>query len=66
MTEAPFTLTLPFPKIIPSKVETHIKRPLSALRGTFADEEAWSGCCSKMTRWCTRCWRSSILMWKAS
>jgi glucose-6-phosphate isomerase, archaeal len=40
MTNAPFTLTLPFPKIIPSRVEAHIKRPLSSLRGMFADDEA--------------------------
>jgi len=41
MTDAPFTLTLPFPKVIPSKVEAHIKRPLSSMRGIFADEEAF-------------------------
>ena len=41
MTDTPFTLTLPFPKVIPSKVEAHIKRPLSSLRGMFADEEAY-------------------------
>jgi len=40
MTDAPFTLTLPFPKIIPSKVDAHIKRPLSSLRGMFLDNEA--------------------------
>ena len=40
MTDAPFTLTLPFPEVIPSKVETHITRPLSSLRGMFADNEA--------------------------
>ena len=40
MTDAPFTLTLPFPKIIPSKADTHIKRPLSSLRGIFLDDEA--------------------------
>jgi glucose-6-phosphate isomerase, archaeal len=41
MTDAPFSLTLPFPKVIPSKVEAHIKRPLSELRGMFSDEEAF-------------------------
>jgi glucose-6-phosphate isomerase len=40
MTDAPFALTLPFPKIIPSKVDAHIKRPLSSLRGMFLDNEA--------------------------
>jgi glucose-6-phosphate isomerase len=41
MINAPFTLTLQFPKMIPSKVEAHLKRPLSALRGMFADGEAF-------------------------
>jgi glucose-6-phosphate isomerase, archaeal len=41
MTDAPFSLTLPFPKVIPSKVEAHIKRPLSSLRGVFDDQEAF-------------------------
>ena len=40
MTDAPFTLTLSLPKIIPSKVDAHIKRPLSSLRGMFLDNEA--------------------------
>jgi glucose-6-phosphate isomerase, archaeal len=40
MTHAPFTLTLQFPRIVPSRVEAHIERPLSSLRGMFADEEA--------------------------
>jgi glucose-6-phosphate isomerase len=41
MTNAPFTLTLSFPKVIPSKVEAHIKRPLSTLRGMFSDQGAY-------------------------
>jgi len=41
MSDAPFTLTLAFPKIIPSRVDAHIKRPLSALHGTFLDDEAF-------------------------
>jgi glucose-6-phosphate isomerase, archaeal len=41
MTDAPFTLTLPFPNVIPSKVEAHIERPLSSLRGMFNDPEAY-------------------------
>jgi glucose-6-phosphate isomerase, archaeal len=40
MTDAPFTLTLSLPKIIPSKVDAHIKRPLSSLQGMFLDNEA--------------------------
>jgi glucose-6-phosphate isomerase len=40
MSDAPFTLTLAFPKIIPSRVDAHVKRPLSALQGTFLDDEA--------------------------
>jgi glucose-6-phosphate isomerase len=31
---------LAFPKIIPSRVDAHVKRPLSALQGTFLDDEA--------------------------
>jgi glucose-6-phosphate isomerase, archaeal len=41
MTNAPFTVTLQFPKIVPSRVEAHIKRPLSSLKGMFADSEAF-------------------------
>jgi glucose-6-phosphate isomerase len=40
MTDAPFTVILPFPAVVPSKVEAHIKRPLSSLRGMFLDDEA--------------------------
>jgi glucose-6-phosphate isomerase len=40
MTTAPFSLTLQFPKIVPSKIESHIERPLSSLRGLFSDTQA--------------------------
>jgi glucose-6-phosphate isomerase len=33
---------LSFPKVIPSKVDAHIKRPLSSLQGLFADREAYT------------------------
>jgi glucose-6-phosphate isomerase len=41
MTDTPFTLTLSFPKVVPSRVDAHIKRPLSAVRGMFLDDEAF-------------------------
>ena len=40
--DSPFTFTLPFPEIIPSRVDNHIKRPLSSLRGVFADQDAFA------------------------
>jgi glucose-6-phosphate isomerase len=39
--DLPFTLTLPMPEVIPSKVDNHVKRRLSALRGQFADEASY-------------------------
>ena len=41
MTDLPFTFTLPMPQIIPSRVDNHIERRLSALRGQFLDQEAY-------------------------
>ncbi|MFN2119509.1 MAG: glucose-6-phosphate isomerase family protein [Anaerolineales bacterium] len=39
--DLPFTFTLPMPQVIPSKVDGHIERKLSALRGQFADEASY-------------------------
>lgn len=40
--DLPFTFTLPMPKVIPSRVDNHIERRLSALRGQFHDEDAYN------------------------
>ena len=39
--DVPFTFTLPMPQVIPSRVDNHIERRLSALRGQFDDQETY-------------------------
>jgi glucose-6-phosphate isomerase len=41
MPDLPFTFTLPMPQVIPSRVDNHIERRLSALRGQFLDNETF-------------------------
>ena len=41
MIDLPFTFTLPMPQVIPSRVDNHIERRLSALRGQFMDQESY-------------------------
>ncbi len=41
MIDLPFTFTLPTPNIIPSRVDNHIERRLSALRGQFLDQATY-------------------------
>jgi glucose-6-phosphate isomerase len=41
MTDLPFSFTLPMPQVIPSRVDNHIERRLSALRGQFQDQNAY-------------------------
>jgi len=41
MTDLPFTFTIPVPEIIPSRIDNHIKRTLSALKGQFLDQKAF-------------------------
>ena len=41
MIDLPFTFTLPTPNIIPSRVDNHIERRLSALHGQFLDQETY-------------------------
>ena len=41
MSDLPFTFTLPMPDVIPSRVDNHIRRNLSALKGQFLDQEAY-------------------------
>jgi glucose-6-phosphate isomerase len=43
MKDIPFTYTLPLPQLIPSRVDNHIQRRLSALRGQFLDQETYEG-----------------------
>jgi glucose-6-phosphate isomerase len=42
MKDIPFTFTLPKPEVIPSRVDNHIQRRLSALRGQFVDQDAYA------------------------
>ena len=42
MVDLPFTFTLPMPQVIPSKVDNHIERRLSALCGQFLDQESYN------------------------
>jgi glucose-6-phosphate isomerase len=39
MTDLPFTFTLPLPIAIPSRIDNHIERHLSALKGQFLENE---------------------------
>jgi len=41
MTDLPFSFTLPMPQVIPSRVDHHIERRLSALQGQFQDQIAY-------------------------
>jgi glucose-6-phosphate isomerase, archaeal len=41
MSDLPFTFTLPLPTVIPSRVDNHIERRLSAMRGQFLDPIAY-------------------------
>ena len=42
MIDLPFTFTLPLPEVIPSRVDNHIERRLSALKGQFMDQETYN------------------------
>ncbi len=41
MLDLPFSFTLPMPQVIPSRVDNHIQRRLSALKGQFSDQAAY-------------------------
>ena len=41
MVDLPFTFTLSMPEIIPSRVDNHIERRLSALKGQFNDQATY-------------------------
>jgi glucose-6-phosphate isomerase len=41
MPDFPFTFTLPFPQYIPTRVDNHIIRKLSAMRGQYLDEQTY-------------------------
>ena len=42
MVDLPFTFTILMPDVIPSKVDNHIERHLSALRGQFLDQDSYN------------------------
>ena len=42
MIDLPFSFTLPMPQVIPSRVDNHIERRLSALRGQFFDQDTYN------------------------
>jgi glucose-6-phosphate isomerase, archaeal len=41
MSDLPFTFTLPYPSLVPSRVDNHIVRRLSQMRGQFLDQAAY-------------------------
>ena len=41
MMDVPFTFTLPMPQVIPSRVDNHLERRLSSLRGQFDDRATY-------------------------
>jgi glucose-6-phosphate isomerase, archaeal len=41
LTNIPFTFTLPFPGLVPTRVDNHIRRTLRSLRGLFLDQQAY-------------------------
>jgi glucose-6-phosphate isomerase len=41
MSDVPFSFDLPSPLVIPSRVDNHIQRRLSSMRGQFLDQEAY-------------------------
>jgi glucose-6-phosphate isomerase len=42
MIDLPFSFSLPSPDVIPSRVDNHIVRTLSALKGQFLDQETYN------------------------
>ncbi len=47
MTDKPFTFTIPYPGFKPTRVDNHIKRYLSDLRGQFHDQRAYENLLAK-------------------
>ncbi|HVN53146.1 MAG TPA: glucose-6-phosphate isomerase family protein [Anaerolineaceae bacterium] len=41
MSDTPFSFSLPFPDFTPTRMDNHIERRLSAMRGQFLDQEAY-------------------------
>lgn len=41
MPDTPFTFTLPFPSLVPTRYDNHIQRRLSQMKGQFSDEQAY-------------------------
>lgn len=42
MVDLPFSFTLPMPQVIPSRVDNHIERRLTAMQDQFLDQEAYN------------------------
>ena len=49
MPDLPFTFTLPLPRVIPSRIDNHIQRRLSSLKGQCLDQELMKKCWPKRT-----------------
>jgi glucose-6-phosphate isomerase, archaeal len=47
MSDTPFTFSIPTPGFIPSRVDNHITRTLSALRGQYLDQAAYEAALAK-------------------
>jgi len=47
MTDFPFSFVLPQPNVIPSRVDNHIVRNLSSLKGQFLDQDTYNEMLSK-------------------
>jgi len=41
MTDRPFTFTIPYPSLVPTRYDNHIQRRLSAMKDQFSDEAAY-------------------------
>jgi glucose-6-phosphate isomerase len=50
MIDLPFSFSLPSPEVIPSRVDNHIVRTLSALKGQFLDQETYNQMLAKEDR----------------
>ena len=47
MPDLPFSLTIPFPTLVPSNYDAHIQRKLSSMRGQFFDQAAFQSMLSQ-------------------
>jgi glucose-6-phosphate isomerase len=47
MTDLPFAFTIPLPSAVPSRVDRHLQRRLSSLKGQFLDDSAYHSLLAK-------------------